>query len=689
MNRQKLIFIALFAILQSNLFGQGLQFEDCSIVLKDDTLTIGNSLISQNYLWNNGNLISLRLSRKDINLNFEFQDCTIPDFIISPKNITSKNGKITIYQDSFSPLDKKSLKAEITYTLKNLEVKRIIEIFPEVAAVSHTFYLKGELLENLTPDNLTIDLGMIESEKTNQYIGQRMGWVSFENPHWEFTIADFTEATDHNNTLVKTFGISAYNKEHRVKGNVILGTNFLENSGFFILKESPLGESQKAYPRADFEISQAELNILGLGFPTNSFNKNEWVKGYGYTMGINHANLLNLLMDLKLYQKQRRTLRADRDEMLLANTWGDRSRDSRMNEAFILREIESCAKLGVTHLQLDDGWQQGISKNSASKLGLQWDDWSDDDWSPHKERFPSGLKKITTEAAKHGIEICLWFNPSKIDNYSKWERDANILINYYNKFGIRVFKIDGIELSNKTDEINLRRFFEKINEATNGKVVFNMDVTAGQRMGYFYFLEYGNLFLENRYTDWGNYYPYRTLRNIWMLSEYIPSEKIQIEFLNKWRNDDKYLANDPIAPSNIPFDYIVATTFAGQPLSWMEVSNLPEEALRIKDLLSDYKKIQHDFHKGVIMPVGEEPNGVNWSGFQSVNSDGGYFLIYRAFNKDSQKRIKTNFLSGKRVILKHLFGHGISFESEINEDGELLFELPESHTFSMYKYLIL
>lgn len=689
MNRQKLIFIALFAILQSNLFGQSQQFEDCSIVLKDDTLTIGNSLIFQNYLWNNGNLISLHLTRKDMNVSFEYQNYTTPEFIVSSQFTTPKNGKITIYQDSFSPLDKKSLKTEITFNLEDLEVKRIIEIFPGIAAISNTFYLKGEVPGNITNENKTNDRGMIESEEIIQNLGQRIGRISFENPHWNFTVADFTEATDHHNTLVKTFEISAYNKEQRVKGNVILGKNILENSGFFILKESPLGENQKAYPGADFEISQTEVNILGLGIPSNLINKNDWVRGYGYSIGINNANSTNLLMDLKLYQKQRRTLRADRDEMILANTWGDRSRDSRMNEAFILREIESCAKLGVTHLQLDDGWQQGLSKNSASKSGLQWDDWSDDDWKPNKDRFPNGLNKIASEAAKHGIEICLWFNPSKKDNYYNWERDANILIDYYNNFGIRVFKIDGIELSNKTDEINVRRFFNKIKEATTGKVVFNMDVTAGQRMGYFYFLEYGNLFLENRYTDWGNYYPHRTLRNIWMLSEYIPSEKLQVEFLNKWRNADKYQATDPIAPSNIPFDFIVATTFAGQPLTWMEVSNLPEEAFKIKGLLSDYKKIQYDFHKGVIMPVGEEPNGVNWSGFQSVNSDEGYFIIYRAFNSDNQKRIKTYLPSGKKVKLEHLFGHGTSFESEINEDGELLFELPKYHTFAMYKYSIL
>ena len=39
-------------------------------------------------------------------------------------------------------------------------------------------------------------------------------------------------------------------------------------------------------------------------------------------------------------------------------------------------------------------------------------------------------------------------------------------------------------------------------------------------------IEYGNIFLENRYTDWGNYFPYRTLRNLWQLSRYVPAERI-------------------------------------------------------------------------------------------------------------------------------------------------------------------
>ena len=57
-------------------------------------------------------------------------------------------------------------------------------------------------------------------------------------------------------------------------------------------------------------------------------------------------------------------------------------------------------------------------------------------------------------------------------------------------------------------------------DATGGQAVFNLDVTAGRRWGYHYGNEYGNIFLENRYTDWGNYHPHWTLRNLWMLSRY-------------------------------------------------------------------------------------------------------------------------------------------------------------------------
>lgn len=665
---------------------QQLSYKDCIITLQNDTLTVENSRISQQFQWNNGQLIPLEISRKDIPVQHKFSSKQVSDFVPFSKNLVAKNAKIKLRISSLSAIDPSYLQAEITYNLNKLQVKRTVEIHPETAAITHYFALKG-ITENV---NLSkeekADLAMIESDEETEITQPTLAKFSLNKPHWQIEAISFKEATDHHNTLTSIYKLLAYNKPEKVMGNILLATNPLNKSGIFILKESPLRESQASYTGADFEISNSEINVLGTGIPWQSINTSEWTRGYGYTVGLNRANKNSLLLDLKECQKQRRGLLPGRDEMILANTWGDRSKDSRMNEAFILEEIEVCSKMGITHLQLDDGWQQGLSRNSASKAGMQWDDWSTTDWQPHKERFPNGFKKILQKAKKDNIEICLWFNPSKKNEYSNWERDANILIDLYRKYDIKVFKIDGIELSSKTAEINLRSFFEKVNNATEGEIVFNMDVTAGHRMGYFYFLEYGNLFLENRYTDWANYYPHSTLRNLWMLSKYIPAEKIQVEFLNKWRNASKYPLNDPLAPANIPFAYQIASTFAGQPLAWMEVSQLPDEAMEAVSLLEAYRTIQHDFHNGIIMPIGEEPNGLNWSGFQSVKENEGYILLFRAYSEENEKSLQLILPPNKKVDLKHVLGDGSSFEGETNEQGELKFSLPKKHSFVLYKY---
>ena len=50
----------------------------------------------------------------------------------------------------------------------------------------------------------------------------------------------------------------------------------------------------------------------------------------------------------------------------------------------------------------------------------------------------------------------------------------------------------------------------------------------------------------------------------------------------------------------------------------LRLPTLPEEAFGIKDLMEKYKKVQYDFHQGTILPIGEEPSGRSWTGFQSL-----------------------------------------------------------------------
>lgn len=674
----------------SPIFAQEMTYQDCKIKLKNDTLSVENTKIKQIFYWNKGQLVPIEFQDKTSGHNTYFTTQKQTDFRLNYAESKSDNDDISISVKRLTPLDPEYLSAAVTYHLTGIKVKRVIDIFPNTASITHSFYLKGQLKPSSKNSRENTELGMIESNDHEDDAEPFMARFQLENPHWQFEVISFKEATDYHNTLTHSYNILAYKKAEKVSGNFLLATNPLKKLGFYIIKESPIGKSQSNYPNLDFKLSNKEVSIMGLGIPETNTFETEWTKGYGYTIGLGTSEKDELLFKAKTYQKQKRAMLKDRDEMILANTWGDRSKDSRMNEAFILQEIKAAAVLGITHLQLDDGWQQGLSKNSASKTGQQWDDWQRQDWLPHKERFPNGFKNIAHAAKNNGIELCLWFNPSKKNAYASWERDADILIDYHQKFGINVFKIDGIELADKTSEINLRKFFDKVQKSTKGQVVFNLDVTAGRRMGYFYFMEYGNLFMENRYTDWANYYPHSTLRNLWMLSKYIPAEKIQVEFLNKWRNEQKYGENDVLAPTNIPFEYLVAGTFAGQPLAWMELSGLPEQAFEIEPLLKTYKNIQHEFHKGVIMPIGEEPNGLNWSGFQSVGKIKGYFLIYRAHNDANKFNFKTFGLSKDATVkFKFVAGEGKSFTTKAGQNGEIEFSLENKNSFGLIEYTIL
>lgn len=75
------------------------------------------------------------------------------------------------------------------------------------------------------------------------------------------------------------------------------------------------------------------------------------------------------LLPCCLYQKQLRHHTAAQDEMIMLNTWGDRSQDAKIDEAFCLAELDRAARMGITLFQLDDGWQSGKSPNSKTAGG--------------------------------------------------------------------------------------------------------------------------------------------------------------------------------------------------------------------------------------------------------------------------------------------------------------------------------
>ena len=668
----------------------GLSLPACDITLENGILTIENSQISRKYLWNNGNIITQSLTDKLHNkvwqVNSKRPDLTLPGETDKPTNphFTKK----LVAATTISPAH---LEGEVVYSLGSLEIKRVFRLYPDCPVIACDLYYRGYSTNVWYKEGRSLaDMENLEKLSAATTISNCPVIENIELPgkHWGITAVEFIDITDRFNTLVKTENALAY-KPDLYRGNLLFAFDNQSNNGIFILKEAPSANVQLDYPGGDFVVEYGKFSAIGAGLNSTDLDKEEWIRGYGFATGVYSGNEMDALSALRNYQKKLRIMKEGRDEMIMMNTWGDRGQDTRVRESFAFSELEAGARLGITHFQLDDGWQTGRSSNSAFKGGSLESIWTNPHyWEPDPERFPNGLMPLIKKSKEVGIELCLWFNPSRDNSNANWEKDADALISIYRKYGIRTFKIDGVNLPDKLAERNFRKFLDKVSTETEDNVVFNLDVTAGRRGGYHYFNEYGNLFLENRYTDWQNYYPYTTLRNLWMLSKYVPSQRLQIEFLNKWRNQDKY-EKDPFGPANYSFEYLFAITMAAQPLAWFEATGLPEEAItKLGPVIKKYREIQCDLHKGDIFPIGDEPSGKSWTGFQSVQNGQGYFIIFREDNDYPEHEFKTWLPKGVRIKCTPVLGKGSQFSARVEEAGMIKFSLRDKNSYTLYKYSI-
>ncbi len=671
------LFISTIAVAQNSglidaLNDEKNRMESCYSKLQNDTLLIGNKFIERRFKWNDGNIISIDISNKISGEKIQIENGMHPDFSVTNLKAKPKANNYTSSVVEATPILPSYLMTQLVTEHEGLEVKQVFKIFPSSMGIACEYYVKK------TNDSLQFNPNDLIIERLN-----------IENIHWNMEAVEFLDNTDNNNTLVKKEKLLPY-KSNKYIGNILFMSSLQEDKGLFFLKEAPCSNIQINYPGYDFsserKSTSTTVKSVGLGVIPEDLNLNEWVKTFSYVLGVHNNEDLGKKIALRSYQNNTRILRPDRDEMMMVNTWGDRNRDTKLSEQFILDELKETHKFGFTHYQIDDGWQQGLSMNSGVAGERLWDQWSIEDWLPNKERFPNGFKNILQLADSLDIKIGLWFHPSNENDYENWEQDAKIVLNLYRKFGIKNIKIDGIKLPTKKADINLERFFDRILKESNHDIVFNVDATADNRYGYHYNNHLGNTFLENRYTDLKSYYPYQTLRNIWMLSNYVPVQKLQLQFLNKWRNRDVY-GDEPYSPGKYSFDYVFAITMPAQPLAWFETTGLPAEADKSIALFHTYKSIRSELHSAQIFPIGNEPNGKTFTGFQFLISDNeGYILVFRELHNSSIFNVSTLFDPNKKVQFKKIYGDGFDFEAMTDDNGKILFELDKANSFCLYKY---
>ena len=85
----------------------------------------------------------------------------------------------------------------------------------------------------------------------------------------------------------------------------------------------------------------------------------------------------------------------------------------------------------------------------------------------------------------------------------------------------------------------------------------------------------------------------------------------------------------------------------------------------------------------------EEPNGESWTGFQSLHSDRGYFIIYRENSNKVTEELETFLDDGVTVQIKSLTDMSYSTIQIAGKSGRISFSLPEKNCFDIYEYIII
>ncbi len=146
--------------------------------------------------------------------------------------------------------------------------------------------------------------------------------------------------------------------------------------------------------------------------------------------------------------------------------------------------------------------------------------------------------------------------------------------------------------------------------------------------------------------------------------------------------------NDVFAPANYDFEYLFAITMAAKPLAWFESTGLPGEALNIAPIIKKYRQIQENVNTGIILPIGDEPTGRSWTGFQSIQKDEWNFIVFQERNDLEQKEIETYLKEGQKANLTLIIGNSEDFEITVLKNGSIKFTLPKPNSYALYKYVI-
>lgn len=574
--------------------------------MKDGNFTIGNGLIEQKICFKDGIPYKNVVKNKASGMEWVFDD---GEALIAFPGIDLKGSDVSFAAN------------QVLIRGNDYTISWEFTVFDDLPMIESRIGIKGKCRDESAGEEECWGWnGMCKD------CGAGLGCVS---NHVTLKTYSFHDRTDYTNFLLEEKTIPLFIRgEHGYDGHILVLREDITREEYIIVKNAPGAES-----------------CIGInGINMSELTDEEYLYTYPVAVGVCGPE-----QSTQLFREYYEKTYPKKTTYIMSNTWGGGNGDRRVCEAFVLKEIETAAQLGVDIVQIDDGWQEGITANSQLQTGGVWSGGyrlsNPRFWEVNRSKFPHGLDGVVKAAADKNITIGLWFAPDSTNDYETWEQDSDVMLDFYERYGVRYFKLDSIIVKNRKCEKNLIKMLERTRKLSAGNIVFNMDITNGKRFGYLMHRSFGDLFVENRYTKHGSYYPHNTLRNLWDLSRFIPTGRLQMEVLDHQKHKEKY--SDILAPAEYDIDYLFAIVMTTNPLMWMELSELNEESkAKLSDIIAVYKKYREDFVE--VVPILERPSGFSLTGFRIHGKQQDYVLLFRElaetgdFNISVREILATN-----------------------------------------------
>nr|MDA3960677.1 alpha-galactosidase [Planctomycetota bacterium] len=247
-----------------------------------------------------------------------------------------------------------------------------------------------------------------------------------------------------------------------------------DDSCLSLVKESHKCVNQNGIDTGAFVFDPSSVRVTGLGI-AGGYGHGPWPRReraracWACWTILSCGTLDDGRAAIKTFDQHRYPFRAKRDALIMANTWGSRGAGEGSRSAAeqdnVLREIDSCADLGVDIIQIDDGWQCEPGADKPFSV----------DWTPNPTRFPDGWTTVREHAAQRKVALGLW---------QPWGVEVDSIVRNRAAGGFRRFKIDFISLGGPDD---LERLCDKAAEIvarTGPECGINWDATENNvRMG--------------------------------------------------------------------------------------------------------------------------------------------------------------------------------------------------------------